>query len=1421
MKKIILAIVISAITMLFVATQANAQLSIFKSNQVGSSPSNGYILSTDGVNSTWIANTGGGGGGGTDTLFNWNQSTNIISTDGSSTTATTSFSTNGITANTATITNATSTTGWFSSILRALNTNFTAGTSTNWFATTLNATTGFITSLIGTNATITNATSTNTFATNAKATNLTIDALTGLLKGTSGLVSTASNGTDYTLIGSTTCSGTDKVSKITADGIITCSADQTGGGSGTDVNWTYSPTLSAIYNSTTTNEVGVGTSTNLSKLFVLGEGGKPSLIVASTSGNYFLNIGHLSNYGDYEDLTISTIPETATSPSVTQRTGDAYFMSNTLTIASNGDIGEGATYYAGNNILDGNEWYGAEAQIFAGGMSIATASAYSIVEASDTEIRGGSITQSNPGSSTYGARMYTFGGRWNGSVFSGGDFIGQGGSSNSGLGGNVDLFAGTGPTNGAITFNQGSLGSASEIARFDESGDFGIGSSTPSRKLTVAGDAVFANTWATGTASSTYASTSALTIYQAFNLPYLADGCLRTTSGVVSSASCSSGGGSISTSSIPVAGNLTYWTSPSTVSDVATGTLTETVTGLELSATRGLVGGSAILSLTNGYTVPTTSSTTEWGTFYQTPSTRITAGNHIDWTSNTLDVVTTGDWTGTLDGFEGATLAQTNWLFNGTRLSPSSTVGIGVFSSSTLTELNFTNATGTNATTTNLFATNASTSVFRGAGLSDCDGASNALIWDVTTGKFSCNSIVGGSGEQSDWQLGGTGYIIPTTTVGIVVSASSTIGNGTATGGLTVSGNSTTTGTALFSTKAQALSEFELIPSAGGSVGDNGSAQFTRGVDDARLDLFGGTNVASVFRSSSVSSEMLAQDGTDYVSFLADSGASGIEVSDSGNRITFQSASDSYINTPYNFGIGSSTPSRKLTVGGDAIFANTWATGTASSTYASTSALTLYQRLYDTNSSAGSSGQVLTSTGTSTIWATPAATGGGSSNWILNAGADALTPSSTKGIVINASSSILSLTTQSATTTNLTVNSERFTDLTGFGLANSANALGIDQTGAANGECLKYNSTGPAINWDSCGGAATAGGDDEEIQFNDGTALNGADLFTFDNETGRLGLGTTSPSAFFAIASSTYDYSIPLFEVATSTNISGDVLKIFATTSIAGNQTGTSIVNGARLLIGAQPSFLDNANISATHYVNGIHESSYMYFKCDASIRNVAPSGETIGHSCQDAMYWEDGTGASITSTLTVGPVTMTSLSFQDPTAGGGAGLSFSGGNVNETLGSSTPKLEGLIGVNSGASTTVYFGFTNTQMSGTSFDVAPTVFVGFTASATHPNWTATVKTSASASTSQNTGIPSTTPVFLTVQTDSENAYLYIATATQKRSLALPPTSIVSIRNTQITPAAYFGRVLGGSSSNQFTLVYMEYWKRKPYMWFNY
>lgn len=59
---------------------------------------------------------------------------------------------------------------------------------------------------------------------------LTLTNLNGLLKGSTGVVGTASNGTDYTLISANTCSAGQHVSAVTAAGVFTCSPDSGSGG---------------------------------------------------------------------------------------------------------------------------------------------------------------------------------------------------------------------------------------------------------------------------------------------------------------------------------------------------------------------------------------------------------------------------------------------------------------------------------------------------------------------------------------------------------------------------------------------------------------------------------------------------------------------------------------------------------------------------------------------------------------------------------------------------------------------------------------------------------------------------------------------------------------------------------------------------------------------------------------------------------------------------------------------------------------------------------------------------------------------------------------------------------------------------------------------------------------------------------------
>lgn len=77
------------------------------------------------------------------------------------------------------------------------------------------------------------------------------------------------------------------------------------------------------------------------------------------------------------------------------------------------------------------------------------------------------------------------------------------------------------------------------------------------------------------------------------------------------------------------------------------------------------------------------------------------------------------------------------------------------------------------------------------------------LQWSNATGGLvlaaTSSSAGGGSSFGEAWKLDSTkGWLMPTTTLGIIASASSTIGNGTQSGGLTINGGATTTGSVYF-----------------------------------------------------------------------------------------------------------------------------------------------------------------------------------------------------------------------------------------------------------------------------------------------------------------------------------------------------------------------------------------------------------------------------------------------------------------------------------------------------------------------------------------------------------------------------------------------------------------------------------------------
>ncbi len=269
-------------------------------------------------------------------------------------------------------------------------------------------------------------------------------------------------------------------------------------------------------------------------------------------------------------------------------------------------------------------------------------------------------------------------------------------------------------------------------------------------------------------------------------------------------------------------------------------------------------------------------------------------------------------------------------------------------------ENNITAASGTitYASTTGLTATNAtfttaSTSALYGANLTDCDtGATSKLLWDVTTGTFSCGTDqTGGAGGSSNWLLT-NGALTPSTTVGIRVNASSTIGDGTATGGLTILGNATTTGNASFGGNVvvggypddyAVTARMTIVADSGADQGlfINGGAN-TNGAtlvlasDESPSGIQLGTDFSGAWLSNGDSTDLTLSTGIGLLTITA-TGTVGIgtttpqaslvvQGTGSTNPFTVASSTGTSLLTVLangSVGIGTTTPSRLLTIAGE------------------------------------------------------------------------------------------------------------------------------------------------------------------------------------------------------------------------------------------------------------------------------------------------------------------------------------------------------------------------------------------------------------------------------------------------------------------------------------------------------------------------
>lgn len=203
-----------------------------------------------------------------------------------------------------------------------------------------------------------------------------------------------------------------------------------------------------------------------------------------------------------------------------------------------------------------------------------------------------------------------------------------------------------------------------------------------------------------------------------------------------------------------------------------------TATGLVLNITSATNAHNWALSLASGYNIPLSASTTNWNTFYDTPSNRISAGTNLAWSGNTLNgimassTIIAGGTATHSPSITFATSTDTNVL-----LSVVCATATCTFNPSWTGVLSIARG-GTATTSSPTVAGQLLTAHGSGSwGVANLVAGSNITITTSTLGQITITGAAGGSGNSA-WTIGngliynatstdlvGIGTITPTTTL--------------------------------------------------------------------------------------------------------------------------------------------------------------------------------------------------------------------------------------------------------------------------------------------------------------------------------------------------------------------------------------------------------------------------------------------------------------------------------------------------------------------------------------------------------------------------------------------------------------------------------------------------------------------------------
>lgn len=268
---------------------------------------------------------------------------------------------------------------------------------------------------------------------------------------------------------------------------------------------------------------------------------------------------------------------------------------------------------------------------------------------------------------------------------------------------------------------------------------------------------------------------------------------------------------------------------------------------------------------------------------------------------------------------------------------------------------------------------------------------------------------------------------------------------------------------------------------------------------------------------------------------------------------------------------------------------------------------------------------------------------------------------------------------------------------------------------------------------------------------------NASNVPTFNiQDNGKVGIGTTSPWGLLSVASSTYNTGLekyPIFSIATSSDNFGQILNVFATTSVANASSTFSlgyVENGARVVIGKIYGFIKDQL-----HVNGRISSSWRNEACDRFVPIVQISVDANSAVCN--FGFDEGSTATVSA-------------FNDLEGGGAmlelnsaaanndyARIGVSDGFSSDFVASTTPIIDfvGYVGSTTIASTSAFIvGFPDTITT-----AAPINGCFFMATTSQTWWAMCVK-GGTATTSVNTGISTSSVARLRLEITTGGAKFY-------------------------------------------------------------